>query len=154
MGHKMSMNRAFFLKKEDRDPRWKVFDATGRVLGRFATEIADILRGKDKVEYTPHTDAGDYVIVINAEKIKLTGDKWKKKEYRRYTGWMGGYKVLSARQMLEKHPTKIITQAVHGMLPKNKLNREILKKLKVYTGETHPHKAQVEAAEQQQGKTA
>lgn len=137
------MNKAFFLRKEDRTPQWKLFDATDKVLGRLATEIAGVLRGKDNPKYTPHTDSGDYVVVINAEKVKLTGDKWKGKEYRRYTGWMGGYKVLSAREMLEKHPTKIVEQAVRGMLAKNKLSREILKKLKVYTGEAHPHKAQM-----------
>lgn len=139
----MDMNRIFFLRKEDREPRWKLIDAKGKVLGRLATQIADMLRGKDKPFYTPHTDTGDYVVVINAEKVKLTGEKWQKKEYDRYTGWMGGYKITTASEMLEKHPERIIKHAVKGMLPKNKLNRAILKKLKIYTGSEHPHKAQL-----------
>jgi len=139
----MDMNRTFFLRKEDRKPTWKLIDAKGKVLGRLATEIADILRGKDKPYYTPHADAGDYVVVINAEKVKLTGDKLEQKEYDRYTGWMGGYKVRTAKEMLEKHPTHLVEHAVKGMLPKNKLNREIIKKLKVYAGPEHPHAAQI-----------
>lgn len=139
----MDMNRTFFLRKEDRKPRWKLIDAKGKILGRLATQIADMLRGKDKSFYTPHTDAGDYIVVINAEKVKLSGGKLQKKEYDRYTGWMGGYKVLTAQEMLEKHPTHLVKHAVKGMLPKNKINREILRKLKIYTGPEHPHKAQL-----------
>ena len=139
----MDMNRIFFLRKEDRKPCWKIIDAKDKVLGRLATQIADILRGKDKPFYTPHTDTGDYVVVINAEKVKLTGEKWQKKEYDRYTGWMGGYKITTANEMLEKHPERIIKHAVKGMLPKNKLNQAILKKLKIYTGSEHPHKVQL-----------
>lgn len=139
----MDMNRIFFLRKEDRQPKWHVIDAKGKILGRLATEIADILRGKNKPEFTPHADAGDYVVVINAEKIMLTGNKWEDKEYDRYTGWMGGYKVTTAKDLLAKHPTHLVEFAVRGMLPKNKLNREIIKKLKVYTGTEHPHKAQL-----------
>jgi len=139
----MDMNKTFFLRKEDRAPRWKVIDASGKVLGRMATEIADILRGKDKPHYTPHTDSGDYVVVINADKIRLTGDKWKGKQYDRYTGWMGGYKVLTAQELMQKHPTRLVEYAVQGMLPKNKLSRQVIKKLKVYVGEDHPHAAQV-----------
>jgi len=139
----MDMNRTFFLRKEDEKPHWKLIDAQDQILGRLATQIADMLRGKDKPFYTPHADAGDYIVVINAEKVRLTGDKWQKKEYDHYTGWMGGYKVKTAREILEKHPTHVIKHAVKGMLPKNKLNREILKKLKVYAGPEHPHKAQI-----------
>lgn len=139
----MDMNRTFFLRKEDRKPTWKLIDAEGKTLGRLATQIADMLRGKDKPHYTPHTDAGDYVVVINAEKVRLTGDKLKQKEYDRYTGWMGGYKVRTAEEMLEKHPTHLVEHAVKGMLPKNKLSREIIKKLKVYAGPEHPHVAQL-----------
>ena len=139
----MDMNRSFVLKKEERAPKWIVVDAQGQVLGRLATRIADVLRGKDKAYYTPHTDSGDYVVVINAEKIVLTGNKWEGKEYASYSGWMGGLRVTTAQEMLKKHPTSIIQHAVKGMLPKNKLNRDILKKLKVYTGSEHPHKAQV-----------
>ncbi len=139
------MNKAFFLRKEDRDPKWHLIDAQGEVLGRLATKIADTLRGKDKAIFTPHTDCGDYVVVINAEKIKLTGDKWEGKEYVRYSGWMGGKKVTTAREMLKKHPEKIIQKAVKGMLPKNKLSEEIIKKLKIYTGSEHPHQGQLSA---------
>ena len=118
-------------------------DADGKTLGRLATQVADVLRGKDRATFTPHTDSGDYVIIINAEKIHLTGNKWEDKEYRRYTGWMGGYKVRTAKEMLQKHPTEIITKAVQGMLPKNRLSRQIIKKLKVYVGDKHPHQAQL-----------
>lgn len=138
----MDMNRVFFLRKEDRKPQWKVIDAEGQTLGRLATQIAETLRGKDKAHFTPHTDGGDYVVVINAEKIHLTGNKWEGKEYARYTGWIGGYKVRSAQEMLAKHPTDIITLAVRGMLPKNRLSRQVIKKLKVYVGNQHPHQAQ------------
>lgn len=138
----MDMNKIFFLRKEDRQPKWHVIDAKGKILGRLATEIADILRGKNKPEFTPHADAGDYVVVINAEQVALTGNKWEGKEYDRYTGWMGGYKVTTAKDLLAKHPTHLVELAVRGMLPKNKLNREVIKKLKVYVGTEHPHKAQ------------
>ena len=109
------MNKAFFLRKEDRAPRWLIVDAEGKILGRLATQIADVLRGKDKAHYTPHTDGGDYVVVINAEKIVLTGNKLENKEYARYTGWMGGYKTTTAQQMLVKHPTRLVELAVKGM---------------------------------------
>ncbi len=139
----MSMNKAFRLKNEDRDPKWRLIDAKDQVLGRMATRIADILRGKDKPQFSPDVDAGDYVVVINAKKIKLTGNKWEDKEYARYTGYIGGYKTRTAKEMLEKQPEDIIKLAVKRMLPKNKLNRQIFKKLKVYVGENHPHKAQL-----------
>ena len=142
----MNMNRSFTLRKEDRNPQWRVVDAKGKILGRLATQIADMLRGKDKPTYTPHTDSGDYVVVINAEKVLLSGSKLKDKEYVSYSGWIGGKKVKTAREIMEKHPTRIIEYAVFGMLPKNKLNREIIKKLKVYAGEEHPHKAQIKQA--------
>ncbi len=144
----MDMNKAFYLRKEDRNPQWRLIDAEGAILGRLATQIANALRGKDKPYYTPHDDAGDYVVVVNADKIKLTGDKWEGKEYARYTGWIGGYRVTKAKDLLIKHPTQLIELAVRGMLPKNKLNREIIKKLKVYAGPEHPHKAQVETSKQ------
>jgi len=139
----MDMNRTFFMRKEDRNPTWICIDATNKVLGRLATEIAEKLRGKDRPEFTRHTDCGDYIVVINAEKVRLTGNKWKDKEYVRYTGWMGGQKSMTAKEMLAKHPTRIIEKAVERMLPKNRLSREIIKKLKVYVGEKHPHAAQV-----------
>jgi large subunit ribosomal protein L13 len=139
----MDMNRAFNLRNEDRKPEWKVIDAQGQVLGRLSTQIADMLRGKDKPYYTPHTDSGDYIIVINAEKIHLTGNKWEQKLYSRYTGWIGGQRIETARQKLEKHPETIIELAVKGMLPKNKLSNQLMRKLRVYTGSEHPHAAQV-----------
>lgn len=142
----MNMNKSFVLKKEDRNPQWRLIDAEGKVLGRLATHIADALRGKDKPTYTPHTDSGDYVVVINADKVVLTGKKWEDKEYVRYSGWISGKKVATAQEMKEKHPTAIIEMAVKGMLPKNKLSREVIKKLKVYTGTEHPHKAQIKKA--------
>lgn len=139
----MDFNRAFFLKKEDRKPRWIEIDAQGKVLGRMATEIADILRGKNKATFTPNQDGGDYVIVVNATKVKLTGNKLEGKIYDRYSGWIGGYKTMTAQEMMIKHPTKIVELAVKRMLPKNKLGRAMFKKLKVYASAEHPHKAQV-----------
>ncbi|MGC2310196.1 MAG: 50S ribosomal protein L13 [Candidatus Babeliaceae bacterium] len=137
------MNKAFFLKVEERTPNWQVIDATDEIVGRLATKIADILRGKNKPSFTKHTDGGDYVVVINATKVKFTGDKWDKKIYDWHTGWMGGYKTLTAQEMMKKHPEAIIMHAVKGMLPKNKLARQLLKKLKIYVTKEHPHTAQV-----------
>jgi large subunit ribosomal protein L13 len=140
----MDMNKVFFLKKEDRKPRWHVIDASDKVLGRLCTQAADILRGKTKATYTPHTDGGDYVVITNCEKIKLTGNKWNDKMYARYSGYRSGLKETSAKNLLAKDPTRLIMLGVRGMLPKNKLNRAILKKLKIYAGDQHPHKAQIE----------
>lgn len=142
-GFFMDFNKTFFLRKEDRDPQWRLIDAEDKILGRLATTIADALRGKDKALYTPHTDGGDYVVVVNAHKVRLTGKKLTDKIYDRYTGWMGGYKTTTAKDMLAKHPTHLLMHAVKGMLPKNKLGREMLKKLKLYAGAKHPHKAQL-----------
>lgn len=139
----MDMNKTFFLSKENRAPKWHVIDATDRVLGRMATEIADILRGKTKAEYTPHTDSGDYVVVINSKKVKLTGNKWEGKIYPFFSGWRSGLKEVKAKDLLKKDPTMIIKLAVKRMLPKNKLSSQIFTKLKVYSGSEHPHKAQV-----------
>jgi large subunit ribosomal protein L13 len=138
----MDMNRAFFLKKEARNPQWRIVDAQGMVLGRLATAIADILRGKDKAYYTPHTDSGDYVVVINADKVVLTGDKWKGKIYPSYSGYMGGLKEVSAQDLMKKHPTALVELAIRRMIPKNIIGRQIIKKLKVYAGAEHPHAAQ------------
>lgn len=137
----MDMNTTFFLRKEDRKPKWIIIDAKDVVLGRLATQIVETLRGKDKATYTPHTDGGDYVVVINAEQVKLTGDKLEGKIYDRYTGWIGGYKTTTAKEYLQKDPAFLIKHAVKGMLPKNKLSDQIIKKLKVYAGAKHPHKA-------------
>lgn len=137
------MNKTFFLRKEDRAPQWHVIDATDQTLGRLATRVADMLRGRDKAVYTPHTDGGDYVVITNCKKINVTGNKMQDKEYVRYSGWRSGRKVTSLRDMLEKHPTDVIRQAVKGMLPKNKLSAQVLDKLKIYEDAHHPHQAQV-----------
>jgi large subunit ribosomal protein L13 len=142
----MDMNRTFFLRKEDANPQWRLIDAKGKVLGRLATEIADILRGKDQAEYTPHTHSGDYVVVINASQIVLTGNKLDGKEYLTYSGYMGGQKSKTARQIMEKNPERLIELAVKRMLPrinKSALSRSTLKKLKVYAGSEHPHAGQI-----------
>ena len=142
-GNIVDMNSAFFLRKEDNEnPKWRIIDAKGKVLGRMATEIADILRGKNKPYFTPHADSGDYVVVINASQVVLTGNKMEDKEYAHYTGWIGGRKVTSAKELLAKHPDRIITLAVKGMLPKNILSRYLLRKLRVYPGSQHPHASQ------------
>ena len=122
--------------------KWIVVDAEGQVLGRLATQIAMRLRGKHLPQFTPHIDMGDFVVVINAEKIKLTGRKWDQKEYFRHTGYMGGLKSQTARKMNQDHPDRMIRLAVWGMLPKNRLGRKLIKKLKIYTGAEHPHEAQ------------
>ncbi len=135
-------NKTAIPKKGEQDRKWLLIDAEGIVLGRLATRVASILRGKDKPTYTPFFDNGDYVIIVNAAKIKLTGNKEEQKVYYRHSGWMGGIKETSYQKMLESHPERILKAAVKGMLPKNKLNRKILKKLKIYSGVEHKHKAQ------------
>lgn len=139
----MDFNKAVFTPPKEGKPRWRLIDAEGKIVGRLATAVADALRGKDKAGFIPHADCGDYVVIINADKVVFTGTKWKNKEYARYTGWIGGYKTLTAREVKERAPERILMHAVKGMLPKNKLNRQILKKLKVYAGTEHPHKAQL-----------
>nr|WP_246167931.1 50S ribosomal protein L13 [Thermosulfurimonas marina] len=121
---------------------WYVVDASGKTLGRLASEIAKRLRGKHRPEFAPHLDLGDFVVVINAEKVRLTGKKLDQKIYWRHSGYMGGLKLRTARQMLEKKPEEVIRLAVKRMLPKNRLGRKLLKKLKVYAGPEHPHQAQ------------
>lgn len=137
------MNKTFFLRKEDRNPTWRVIDASGKIVGRLATEIADILRGKGKPSYTPHTDSGDYVIVINAEKVVFTGDKMRDKVYARYTNYIGGYKTAKAKEMMAKDPTFILTKAIKGMLGSTKLAHAQIKKLRVYEGSEHGHTGQL-----------
>lgn len=139
----MDMNKSFFLRKEDRKPAWHVIDASDRVLGRLATQIAQILSGKTKPEYTPHVDSGDYVIVKNCEKVLLTGNKLKGKIYLSYSGWRGGLKERSAEEILKKDPALLVKYAVRRMLPKSRLGRQMIMKLKVYAGENHPHVAQL-----------
>lgn len=141
----MDMNKAFYARKEDAKPRWIVLDAKGRILGRFATQIAEILRGKGKPTYTPHSDAGDCVVIINAQDVVLSGNKLKTKIYDRYTGWMGGYKTMTAEELMDKDPARVIELAVKRMLPKNKLSDAMIKKLRIYQGKEHPHKAQTAA---------
>jgi large subunit ribosomal protein L13 len=121
---------------------WIVIDAENQVLGRVASRIAFMLRGKHKTNFTPHVDCGDNIIVINAEKVRLTGNKWTEKEYIRYTGYPGGQRFTSPEELLRKHPTRLIEKAVYGMLPKNKLSNAIKGNLHIYTGAEHPHAAQ------------
>ena len=129
-------------KLEPSDKSWLLIDASDKTLGRLSTYIAKILMGKNKPEYTPHNDVGDYVVVINAEKIKITGNKNEQKMYFRHTGYPGGIKSQSFNDLVSAYPDRIITSAVKGMLPKNKLSNSVIKKLKVYKGEIHPHSAQ------------
>ncbi len=121
---------------------WFLVDAEGKTLGRLASEIAQVLRGKHKPIYTPHLDCGDYVIVVNADKVRVTGRKLDQKMYYRYSGYPGGLKSITLRNQLQKHPERVLQAAVRGMLPKNRLGRKMLKKLKVYAGDSHPHQAQ------------
>ncbi len=132
----------FIAKKDEAERTWVLVDARDKVLGRLAADVASILRGKTKPTYTPHMDVGDFVVIINAEKIKLTGNKLEQKRYYHHSGYMGGLRERTARQVLEKKPEEIIRHAVKGMLPKNSLGSSMLKKLKIYAGETHPHEAQ------------
>ena len=145
--------KTYVASPENRERNWLVVDAEGQTLGRLATQIADALRGKRKPEYTPHVDTGDFVVVINAEKITVTGSKRTEKIYYRHSGYPGGIKSRTLNEMLERRPEEVIRKAVKGMLPKNRLARKQLTKLKVYTGPTHPHHAQSpEAVELPQAK--
>jgi len=131
------------LPKVNLDQRkWHIIDADGIVLGRLAAKVADVLRGKNKAVFTPHLDAGDFVVVVNAEKVRVTGKKETDKEYMTYSGWKGGEKYRTVAQLREKHPEMLIHRAVRGMIPKNRLGRVLLTKLKVYKGDKHPHAAQ------------
>ena len=129
-------------KSDDADKEWFVVDAEDQILGRMASRIAMVLRGKHKATFTPHTDTGDFVIVVNAEKVKLTGNKLSDKMYYHHSGYPGGIKSISAEKLLKRYPERVIYHAVRGMLPKNILGRKLLKKLKVYGGAEHPHQAQ------------
>jgi large subunit ribosomal protein L13 len=131
------------LPKVNLDQRkWHVIDADGVVLGRLAAQVANILRGKNKPVFTPHLDAGDFVVVVNAEKVRVTGKKETDKEYMTYSGWKGGEKYTTVSQLRARHPEMLITRAVRGMVPKNRLGRVLMTKLKVYKGDKHPHAAQ------------
>jgi large subunit ribosomal protein L13 len=128
--------------KETVNKEWIIIDATNEVLGRLASKVAKILRGKHKTNFTPHVDCGDNVIVINAEKVRLTGKKWDEKNYIRYSGYPGGQKTINARELWLKHPTRLIEKSVRGMLPKNRLSNAILNNLHIYQGAEHKHEAQ------------
>jgi large subunit ribosomal protein L13 len=134
--------KCYTAKKETVEHNWVVVDADGQILGRMAAKIAPILMGKTKPIYTPHVDTGDYVIVVNADKIRVSGKKAETKEYQHYTGYPGGQKIVSFEDMMAKKPEKVIELAVRRMLPKSKLGRQMLKKLKVYRGPEHEHAAQ------------
>jgi large subunit ribosomal protein L13 len=129
-------------RKEDMVKQWYLIDAKGKVLGRLASKIANILRGKNKVIFSPHLDTGDFVVVVNAEQVRLTGDKLKGKVYYHHSGYPGGLKTITAEKLLAKRPEEVLRRAVKGMLPKNRLGRKVFKKLKVYAGPDHPHEAQ------------
>ena len=135
--------KTFFPKTDEISRNWYLVNAEDLTLGRLAVQLATILRGKNKPNFTPHTDTGDFIVVINAEKVKLTGNKLSQKMYERHSGYPGGLKVVNAKTMLSKKPEDVITLAVKGMLPKNILGRQMIKKLKVYKGNEHPHKAQM-----------
>lgn len=134
--------RTFSARERDIEKKWYVVDAQGKTLGRLASEIVTILRGKHKPIYTPHIDCGDYVIVVNAEKVRVTGLKMDQKSYYRHSGYPGGLRTITLRDQLKKFPERVIEAAVKGMLPKNRLGRRMHKKLKVYAGPDHPHAAQ------------
>jgi len=134
--------KTFVAKEHEVEKKWHLVDADGKVLGRLASEIADLLRGKNKPIFTPHMDAGDYVIVVNADKVVLTGDKLDKKIYYHHSGYVGGLKQTTAKDMVRKRPENLLMLAVKGMLPKTSLGRRQLKKLKIYAGPDHPHQAQ------------
>jgi len=131
--------KTYSTKGSDIKREWHLFDASDKVLGRFATQVASLLMGKHKPMYCPHLDTGDFVVVINAAKISVTGNKLKQKIYHRHSGYPGGLKSVSLEKMMETHPTRVIEHAVKGMLPHNRLGAKMFKKLKVYAGDTHPH---------------
>ena len=133
--------KTYMPKGNDADKKWYIIDAEGKVLGRLATEVAKILRGKHKPTYTPFMDMGDYVIIINADKVVLSGDKWNDKKYRYHTGYPGGLKEVAYKNLVVKHPAKLVELAVKGMLPKNSLGRAMYKKMNVYAGAEHEHQA-------------
>jgi len=135
--------KTYVATPSDRERTWVLVDAADKTLGRFATQIADILRGKRKPQYTPHIDVGDFVVVINAEKIAVTGNKRADKRYYRHSGYPGGLKSRTLQEMLDRRPEEVIRKAVRGMLPRNRLARKQLTKLKVYAGPEHPHAAQM-----------
>lgn len=139
--------KTYTLREREIEKRWRVFDAAGQPLGRLATQVAIALRGKDKPTYTPHLDMGDFVIVTNAARVKLTGQKLKQKVYRRHSGYLGGLKEVRLEEQLARHPERVVRAAVWGMMPKGRLGRAQIRHLKVYSGPDHPHEAQVRAGQ-------
>ncbi|NLJ80479.1 MAG: 50S ribosomal protein L13 [Firmicutes bacterium] len=135
--------KTYSAKPEEVERKWYLIDAENQVLGRLASQVASILKGKHKPIYTPHVDTGDHVIVINAEKIRLTGNKLQGKKYVRHSGYIGGIKTVTAGELLNRHPERLIKSAVRGMIPHNRLGRKMIKKLRVYAGDQHPHQAQM-----------
>ncbi|HVP04402.1 MAG TPA: 50S ribosomal protein L13 [Dehalococcoidia bacterium] len=144
--------KTYSLKAGDIDKAWQVLDADGQTLGRLATQVATLLQGKHKPTYSPHLDMGDFVVVVNASRIKVTGNKLDDKIYYRHTGYVGGLKQTPLKEMLDKHPDRVVEMAVKGMLPRNKLARHLLRHLKVYAGPDHPHEAQVTGSQKRQAK--
>ena len=142
--------KTYSAKAADIKHEWHVIDASGQVLGRLATRVAILLMGKHKPMFTPNQDTGDYVIIINAEKIRVTGDKPRQKFYYRHSGYPGGFRSVSLEKMMPTKPTRVIEHAVKGMLPHNRLGAKMIKKLRVYTGDTHPHEAQIKAGPAQE----
>jgi large subunit ribosomal protein L13 len=138
----MDKQKSTLVKPSDADRGWVLVNVEDRVVGRVASAIADVLRGKNKPSFTPHVDNGDFVVAINASKLKFTGNKLEQKEYFHHTGYFGGIKSITAKKQLEKKPEQILTDAVWGMLPKNRLSRQLIKKLKVYPESEHPHGSQ------------
>ncbi|MFC2056373.1 50S ribosomal protein L13 [Chloroflexota bacterium] len=134
--------KTYSTKASDIEREWHLIDAQDKILGRLATQVAGLLMGKHKPIFSRHLDTGDYVVVINAEKVRVTGNKAKQKLYHRHSGYPGGLKSVSLEKMMQTHPTRVIEHAVKGMLPHNRLGAKMMKKLKIYTGDTHPHQAQ------------
>ncbi|MGE3521785.1 MAG: 50S ribosomal protein L13 [Candidatus Dadabacteria bacterium] len=133
---------SYMARSEDFEKKWYIIDGEGKTVGRLSTKIAMILRGKDKPQFTPHADIGDFVIVVNADKVKFTGKKWEQKKYYWHTGYPGGIKSITADDLMKKKPGEILRKAVWGMLPKNKMQDKLISRLKVYTGNEHPHVSQ------------
>ncbi|RPI13684.1 MAG: 50S ribosomal protein L13 [Ignavibacteriae bacterium] len=141
-GIEKSHKTSVFTRNEDVNAKWFVVDANGKILGRMASEIAKVIRGKNNPKFTPNSDTGDFVVVINAEKVRLTGKRETLKDYKHHSLYPGGQKIRSFKEMIEKHPDKVIRYAVRGMLPKTKLGDKLINKLKVYAGDVHPHASQ------------
>jgi large subunit ribosomal protein L13 len=139
--------KTYSTRSSDLTPQWHVIDASGKTLGRLASVVATLLMGKHKPIYTPNLNTGDFVIVVNAAKVRVTGNKAQQKVYYRHSGYPGGLKSVTLERMMQTHPTRVIEYAVKGMLPHNRLGRDMLRRLKVYAGDTHPHQAQVGKSE-------